>query len=65
MKYLTVLDFNSGGVHQFEVNFNDIDLGGGDTMSQHEQCEIFLDNEGFKLSNIEWMIHRDGTINKG
>ena len=65
MKYLTVMDFSSGTIHQFEVNFQDIDLGGGDTLSQHEQCEVFLGNEGFRFSDIEWMIHKNGTIIKG
>ena len=65
MKYLTVLDAMQGRVWQFKVDFQDVDLGAGDIMSQHEQCEVFLDNEGFKLSNIDWMIHSDGTINKG
>tara|TARA_R110001606_G_scaffold99608_1_gene219665 strand:- start:109 stop:306 length:198 start_codon:yes stop_codon:yes gene_type:complete len=65
MKYLTVLDFMQGRVWQFEVDFQDIDLGAGDTMSQHEQCEVLLEYEGFKLNNIDWMIHSDGTINKG
>jgi len=65
MKYLTVLDFMQGRVWQFEVNFQDIDLGAGEITSQHEQCEVFLEYEGFKLSNIEWMIHSEGEINKG
>ena len=65
MKYLTVLDAMQGRVWQFEVNFQDIDLGAGDTMSISEQCETLLEYEGFKLSNIDWMIHSDGTINKG
>jgi len=65
MKYLTVLDFMQGRVCQFEVDFQDVDLGAGEIMSQHEQCEVFLEYEGFKLSNIEWMIHSEGGINKG
>lgn len=64
MKYLTVLDFNSGKVRQFEVDFRDINLEGGKVLSQHEQCEVFLSDEGFKLGNIEWMIHRDGRIHR-
>ena len=65
MKYLTVLDAMQGRVWQFEVDFQDVDLGAGDIMSQHEQCEVLLENEGFKLNNIDWMIHSDGHINKG
>ena len=65
MKYLTVLDAMQGRVWQFEVDFQDIDLGAGDTMSISEQCEVLLEYEGFKLNNIDWMIHSDGTINKG
>ena len=65
MKYLTVLDAMQGRVWQFEVDFQDIDLGAGDTMSISEQCETLLEYEGFKLNNIDWMIHSDGTINKG
>ncbi len=65
MKYLTVLDAMQGRVWQFEVDFEDIDLGAGDTMSISEQCETLLEYEGFKLNNIDWMIHSDGTINKG
>ena len=37
MKYLTVLDAMQGRVWQFEVDFEDIDLGAGDTMSISEQ----------------------------
>jgi len=65
MKYLTVLDFPQGRVWQFEVDFQDIDLGGGDIMSQHEQCEALLEGEGFRLKDIDWMIHSESTINKG
>ena len=28
-----------------------------------EACEDFIVDQGFSLNNIEWMYHKDGTIN--
>lgn len=52
-EYLTILDFETGKVYQYEVEPN----------IQHEEHENFLIDMGFNLSNIEWMTHNDPTIN--
>ena len=55
MKYITVLDFESGRVFQYEVYdvvqvWQDIDY------------EKYLTEEGHNLANCEWMIHSDNQI---
>lgn len=51
-EYLTILDFETAKVHQYEVAPN----------KQHEEHENFIIDMGFNLSNIEWMIHKDSKI---
>tara|TARA_B100001939_G_C16671162_1_gene500304 strand:- start:155 stop:340 length:186 start_codon:yes stop_codon:yes gene_type:complete len=51
-QYLTILDFESGKVHQYEVEPN----------QQHEERENFIIDMGFNLSNVEWMVHKDPKI---
>ena len=51
MKYITILDFSMGHVHQYEIQED-----------QYEGCEDFIISKGFSLSNIEWMSHYDKTI---
>ena len=51
-EYLTILDFESGKVYQYEVKPN----------QHYEDYENFIIDLGFNLSNIEYMTHNDPTI---
>ena len=53
---ITVLDFESGRVHQYEVMRQD----GWNPDS--ESIEEFLNSVGHNLSNCEWMVHEDGQV---
>ena len=48
-EYLTILDFESGQVYQYEVSPNE----------QYEKHENFIIDMGFNLSNIEWMVSKN------
>jgi hypothetical protein len=61
MYYITILDFESGKVLQY--NLNNICFDNVLEEWQSEDFEQFILDEGFKLSNIEWMSHSDNTIN--
>ncbi len=52
MKYLTILNFGSGTVHQYEID------------DSVEDFEEFIVDEGFSLSVIQWMVHNNGKIIK-
>ena len=52
MKYLTILNFGSGTVHQYEID------------NSVEDFEEFIVDEGFSLSVIQWMVHNNGKIIK-
>lgn len=54
MKYITILDFSMGHVHQYEIQ--------EDQYTGQEDLEDFIISKGFKLGNIEWMSHHDKTI---
>lgn len=54
MKYLTILDFQYGQVHQYEIQ--------EDQYPRHEDLEDFIASKGFSLGNIEWMSHYDKKI---
>lgn len=45
MKYITILNFVTGTVHQYEIE------------NSVEDFEEFIVDEGFRLSEIEWMVH--------
>lgn len=62
MYYLTILDFATGTVDQYEMlnYYKEKELDAWQT----EDFEDFLTSEGYKLSNIEWMSHSDNEINK-
>lgn len=47
--YITVLDYNDGEVYRYEVH-------------GLEQYEKFLVGRGHRLSNIEWMSHKEDTL---
>jgi len=52
--HITILDFSEGKVYQYDLL---------DYNMQTEACEDFIVDQGFSLNNIEWMYHKDGTIN--
>ena len=56
MKYITVLDFETGKVYQYEVMRQE----GWNPAS--ESIEDFLNSVGHNLSNCEWMVHSDHQV---
>ncbi len=54
MIYITILNFRNGTVHQLE--FTDQEN------QSSEDMELFIEERGFDLSNIEWMSHADPKI---
>ncbi len=60
MYYITILDFASGSVDQY--NLGQIEADNIENW-QTEDFEDFLISEGYSLKNIEWMSHSDNTIN--
>ena len=51
MKYITVLNFETGRVYQYKVwDFSDTDY------------ENYLTEQGHNLSNCEWMVHSNNEI---
>jgi|9_EtaG_2_1085328.scaffolds.fasta_scaffold14232_4 Cu2+-containing amine oxidase len=52
--HITILDFSDGKVYQYDLL---------DYNMETEACEDFIVDQGFSLNNIEWMYHKDGTIN--
>jgi len=62
MYYLTILDFATGTVDQYDLlnYYEEKELEEWQT----EDFIYFLTSEGYKFSNIEWMSHSDNRINK-
>ena len=56
MKYITVLDFETGKVHQYEVMRQE----GWNPDS--ESIEDFLNSVGHNVNNCEWMVHSDHQV---
>ena len=57
MKYITVLDFETGDVYQYGwpgITDKHQDAG--------ERCEEYLSELGHNLANCEWMIHKNPEI---
>ena len=53
MKYLTILDFSTGLVHQVSIKEWDID---------NESCEEYMERLGFDVGNCHWMVHEQGGV---
>ena len=53
-KYITILDFSTGLVHQITTEKWDI---------ENEDCETYLERIGFDSGNCHWMVHEIGGIN--
>ncbi len=60
MKYLTILNFGSGTVHQYEIE----DSVRAMFDPYADDFEEFIQDEGFSLSVVEWMVHNNGEIIK-
>ena len=56
MKYITVLDFETGRVYQYEVMRQE----GWNPDS--ESIEDFLNSVGHNVNNCEWMVHSDHQV---
>jgi len=56
MTIITVLDYESGKVWQYEVDASEY--------ARVHIIEAMLEEQGHKLKDIEYMIHADETINK-
>ena len=57
MKYITVLDFETGRVYQYDwpgITDKHQDAG--------ERCEEYIVEKGHRLNNCEWMIHDNSEI---
>ena len=50
MKYLTILNFGEGTVHQYRIDNSVNDF------------EEFIVDEGFSLDNVQWMVHDDNKV---
>mgnify|MGYP003153358605 FL=1 len=55
-KYITVLDFETGRVFQYEI---ESEWNGHADYSDYEK---FITDSGHKLNNCEWMVHNDSKI---
>ena len=55
MKYVTVLDFETGRVHMYTVDKNDWN-------PDEEPLVEFLQHVGHNLANIEYMVHSDKRV---
>jgi len=55
MNCITVLDFETGYVHQYNI----MNKGWN---PDHESCEEYLTSKGHNLANIEWMVHSNEEI---
>ena len=55
MKYVTVLDFETGRVHMQTI-------GDSEWNPDVESLEEFLSHIGHNLTNCEWMVHCDKRV---
>ena len=63
--YITVLDFESGKVYQYNLaDVGDNYLFEDKDEPQAEEVEELLIDQGHNLFDTQWMIHADPTINQ-
>ena len=63
--YITVLDFASGKVYQYNLaDVGDNYLFEDKDEPQAEEVEQLLIDQGHVVKDCEWMIHADPTINQ-
>ena len=55
MKYVTVLDFETGRVHMYTI-------GKSEWNPNEQSIEEFLSHVGHNLTNCEWMVHCDKRV---
>jgi len=55
MKYVTVLDFETGRIHMYTV-------GESEWNPDEESLEEFLSHVGHNLDLCEWMVHGDKRV---
>ena len=61
MKYITVLDFETGRVHQYKtIGETTLDVKGWNP--DFEDIEEFLNSVGHNVNNCEWMVHSDHQV---
>ena len=59
MKYITVLDFEIGRVHQYKISA----WGNPNKWNpDFESIEDFLNSVGHNVNNCEWMVHSDHQV---
>ena len=57
-QYLTVMDYEIGTIHQYELPY----VYGLEYEQYSTEIFDFLDLRGFKSGNIEWMVHDRGGV---
>jgi hypothetical protein len=63
--YITILDFASGKVYQYNLaEVGDNYLFEDKDEPQAEEVEKLLIDQGHVLEDCDWMIHADPTINQ-
>jgi hypothetical protein len=63
--YITVLDFGTGKVYQYNLaDVGDNYLFEDKDEPQAEEVEQLLVDQGHELDDCDWMIHADPTINQ-
>ena len=63
--YITVLDFGSGKVYQYNLaDVGDNYLFKDKDEPQAEEVEELLIDQGHNLFDTQWMVHADPTINQ-
>ena len=62
-KYITVLDFETGQVFQYDLEkFGDDYMFVDKDTPTNEELEDILVDQGHNLSNIEWMNHEEPRV---
>ena len=56
MNYIWVLDFTDGKVYRYDI---DMEWGWN---PDSESCEDFLNEQGHKIQNCEWMITEQNNV---
>jgi len=62
MKYITILDYSMGHVHQYEIQEDQYERHQDLKYERHQDLIDFIMSKGFNLSSIDWMSHYDKTI---
>ena len=63
LKTITVLDYESGKVIQYDLDkFGDNYIFIDKDSPSNDELEDILIDQGHSLSNIQWMLHEDSTI---